>query len=273
VTLFWVTASPLAVFMALAFRFSWTERKDDGVAFLLAWIVPCWVIFELVQTKLPHYVLPLYPAIAVLAMLAVERDGVPFHWRAARVTAALAMLVPLLLLVGGTALIWRVDGWPPMLALPFLVAAVVLSFFGMRALQRAEPIAAAALLVAAAIPLTVAAYPLGLPRIEAITISPRLAAAAHAVGCSNPAYVSAGFNEPSLVFLTSTEIDLTDGGSAGRFFAGQGCRIAFVERRQEAAFHAALDGAAGRPALRTRIRGLNINSGRLLDIGVYARGG
>ena len=34
--------------------------------FLVAWIVPTWIVFELVTTKLPHYVLPLYPAIAIL---------------------------------------------------------------------------------------------------------------------------------------------------------------------------------------------------------------
>jgi 4-amino-4-deoxy-L-arabinose transferase-like glycosyltransferase len=54
-TLFWATAWPLSVFMALAFRFTWKERRDDAVAFLLAWIIPCWIIFEAVQTKLPHY--------------------------------------------------------------------------------------------------------------------------------------------------------------------------------------------------------------------------
>ena len=35
-------------------------------SFLLAWIVPAWIVLELVITKLPHYVLPLYPAIAIL---------------------------------------------------------------------------------------------------------------------------------------------------------------------------------------------------------------
>lgn len=35
--------------------------------FLLAWIVPAWVVFELVSTKLPHYVLPVYPALCILA--------------------------------------------------------------------------------------------------------------------------------------------------------------------------------------------------------------
>ena len=34
--------------------------------FLLAWIVPAWLVFEFAVTKLPHYVLPLYPAIAIL---------------------------------------------------------------------------------------------------------------------------------------------------------------------------------------------------------------
>ena len=28
-----------------------------------AWVVPAWIAFELVPTKLPHYVLPLYPAV------------------------------------------------------------------------------------------------------------------------------------------------------------------------------------------------------------------
>ncbi len=86
-----------------------------------------------------------------------------------------------------------------------------------------------------------------------------------------PAYASAGFNEPSLVFLTDTEIDLTDGKSAAAGFAKPGCRIAFVERRHEAAFREGLAGIGDPPALRTRIMGLNINSGRQVDIGVYAR--
>src|SRR5207237_9963352 len=33
---------------------------------LLAWLGAAWIFFELVPTKLPHYVLPLYPALALL---------------------------------------------------------------------------------------------------------------------------------------------------------------------------------------------------------------
>ncbi len=269
-TLFWVTAWPLAAFMALAFRFTWVERRDDGVAFLLAWILPCWIVFELVQTKLPHYVMPLYPAVAVLAMLAIERDAIPYHWRAAKWVSALVLLTPLLILaaLGG---FWYFERTLPFLAVPLILIAVIAGFWAMRALQKAEPMAGAALAVFSALMLTSAVYPLAMPEFRAINLSNRLAEAARATPCDAPAYASAGFNEPSLVFLTDTEIDLTDGAKVAAGFAKPGCRIAFVERRHEAAFQQGLSAVGDPPALRTRIKGININSGRPVDIGVYAR--
>ena len=39
--------------------------------FLLCWLLPTWIAFELVATKLPHYVLPCYPAIALLSARAI----------------------------------------------------------------------------------------------------------------------------------------------------------------------------------------------------------
>jgi 4-amino-4-deoxy-L-arabinose transferase-like glycosyltransferase len=39
--------------------------------FLLAWMLPAWLVFELVSTKLPHYTMPLYPAVALMSARAV----------------------------------------------------------------------------------------------------------------------------------------------------------------------------------------------------------
>lgn len=41
-------------------------RGRDPELFCLAWIIPAWIVFEFVGTKLPHYTLPMYPAIAIL---------------------------------------------------------------------------------------------------------------------------------------------------------------------------------------------------------------
>ena len=42
------------------------ERIDQVTLFLLCWFLPCFVIYELIPTKLPHYVMPVYPALSIL---------------------------------------------------------------------------------------------------------------------------------------------------------------------------------------------------------------
>lgn len=47
----------------------WLRTRVAGrpqEVFLLAWLVPGWWMFEVVSTKLPHYTMPLYPALALL---------------------------------------------------------------------------------------------------------------------------------------------------------------------------------------------------------------
>jgi 4-amino-4-deoxy-L-arabinose transferase-like glycosyltransferase len=46
-------------------------RGRDAELFLLCWIAPSWLVLELVMTKLPHYTMPLYPALALLCARAV----------------------------------------------------------------------------------------------------------------------------------------------------------------------------------------------------------
>lgn len=49
---------------------AWVRNARPGrpaECFLLAWLVPSWIVFELVSTKLPHYTMPMYPALALLS--------------------------------------------------------------------------------------------------------------------------------------------------------------------------------------------------------------
>src|SRR6185312_8965333 len=66
--LFWITFWPGAPLAGMAAPAIWRARREPAVQFLLAWLIPSWIVFELVLTKLPHYVLPLYPAIAILSV-------------------------------------------------------------------------------------------------------------------------------------------------------------------------------------------------------------
>ena len=78
--LFWITFWPGAALAGMAAPAVWRARREPGAQYLLAWLVPSWIVFELVLTKLPHYVLPLYPAIAILTVGALERRVLSRSW-------------------------------------------------------------------------------------------------------------------------------------------------------------------------------------------------
>ena len=57
----------------MAVVFAWRNRADPQIRFALAAVVGPWVMFELVRTKLPHYMLPAFPPLAFLTADAVVR--------------------------------------------------------------------------------------------------------------------------------------------------------------------------------------------------------
>ena len=57
---------PATILMPLGFASCWRHRATVGVRFALCWLVPSWLVFELAPTKLVHYTLPLYGAVAWL---------------------------------------------------------------------------------------------------------------------------------------------------------------------------------------------------------------
>jgi hypothetical protein len=117
------------------------------------------------------------------------------------------------------------------------------------------------------------------PFFEPFRLSPRLVAAARAAtvdlrDCPDgPRLATVTYREPSLVFLTRTDLVMTDAAGAARFLAEGRCRVAFVEARQEPAFLAALAPKSPDMSVRlaSRVAGINLNGGRKLDIGVHVR--
>lgn len=129
--LFWPGVLLLIPAMILAVRrgLRWkrqTHRSTDTLApgwrswlplagrpaecFCLAWLVPSWLVCEFVETKLPHYTLPLYPAIALLC----GRAG----WSSS--VGAMAFMRSKLTVIGDS--IWTLVGAGVCLALPLYLA-------------------------------------------------------------------------------------------------------------------------------------------------------
>src|SRR5947209_18332497 len=121
--LFWVTFWPGAPLAGLAAAPVWRARREPGAQYLLAWLVPSWCVFELVLTKLPHYVLPLYPAIAILTAGALERRVLSRSWlmRGAAWWFVIPAGASVIAVIGAI----KLTHYPAFPAWPFLAAAMI----------------------------------------------------------------------------------------------------------------------------------------------------
>jgi hypothetical protein len=88
-------------------------------------------------------------------------------------------------------------------------------------------------------------------------------------GCREPVAASAGFQEPSLVFLAGTSTELTDAAGAAEFLRGGECRFAFIESRQERNFSQRAEAIGLRYDAGPRINAINVGTGKPITIAVY----
>ncbi len=270
----WVTFWPAAALLGFAALGAWRGRAAPAVQFCLAWIVPSWLVFEAVATKLPHYVMPAYPALALLAAYMLVRAGQrpkrPWVAHLVRLPVWVAVVVAALLAVGMIA-------GPPFLSRDFIVGslaaaaafaamAYALWRYGQKAYVAPFPLGVA--IVAAGLAYW-PAYSQVIPGLSHLWVSSRLA---HAVVAHTPAQchqaarlVSAGFAEPSLVFLAGTNT-ATVGADAVRplLQADPACTLAAIEARQWPKFEASM---AGQPVdVLDTVDGLNYSKGQKVSI-------
>src|SRR6266849_6634101 len=265
--LFWVTVWPGAPLAAMATPAVWRARREPGAQFLLAWLVPSWIVFELVLTKLPHYVLPLYPAIAILTIGALERRVLSRSWLMRG--AAWWFIIPagasVIAVIGAITLTRQ----PVFLAWPFVGAALIFGLFAWWLYDdnRAERSLLNA--VVAAMFLAVAIYGVIVPALTPLFPSSEIARALRNVVCVGPKAAAAGFHEPSLVFMTGTSTVLTDGSGAADFLGQGSCRFALVEARSERGFAQRAEAIGLRYNVAARIDGYNISQGRAISIAIF----
>jgi 4-amino-4-deoxy-L-arabinose transferase-like glycosyltransferase len=69
----WGIYFPWSVLLPLTFVIAWRHRDDPRIQFALAAVIGPWLMLECVQTKLPHYLLPIFPPLALLTADAIVR--------------------------------------------------------------------------------------------------------------------------------------------------------------------------------------------------------
>ena len=262
---------PSTLLLPAAVATGWTRRAEPAVRFLVCWLVPGWLMFELAPTKLWHYTLPTFGALALLAAAALARPigRIPRYAGAGLMTLAAVLIIAITvygLTVFGTS---TAQTWAALTVVSAFAAAAVGVFL---LLNRA---AVAALVASLAFGVVAHGALAGTIRqLRPLAIAPQLekmleAADLHPRQGRTPGPVAiTGFHEPSFVFLTGRDTELTDAEGAAEALA-EG-RPAIVEARDADAFRA----AAGRLAVSGRavgvVDGHNYSSGDDVSLTVYA---
>lgn len=265
-----VTFFPGTLLLIPAARAAWRERFDPLVRFALAWVLPSWLIFELIPTKLPHYVLPLYPALALLvARFALSGPDRLTHW-SARLSQLLWALVALVLAVAAVGLGLYLD--QELNPLAPVAAAIFIIGAGLTLRWIARGGAAPALVTA----ISVAALGYGvllsgvLPASNGFFLSRSLAAQAATLH-PGARLVAAGYAEPSLVFLTETNTRLTDAETAARLLADRQVDLALIGDRDITKFRVAAEAAGVAVEALSIERGYNYSKGRWVTVTFFRR--
>jgi 4-amino-4-deoxy-L-arabinose transferase-like glycosyltransferase len=269
-----ITFWPTILFVAPALAAAIPRRADPMIRFLLVWAIGWWLLVEQIPTKLPHYVLPAYPALAILAAVWLAEPGpLSLPGRIARCVGAVQFLLGAALLAAALVILPRLYGggldWR-LLALAgagAVLALAALAFFLMGRQGRALAAALAALFVFVPGLTAIVA-----PGLTQIWVSARLAPlVARYTRDGDPPPVLAGFQEPSLVFALGKDVVLTDGRGAADAAAARG-GLALVEARERGAFMARLAELQDDATAEASLSGYNYSRGRAVTVTVYRVG-
>jgi 4-amino-4-deoxy-L-arabinose transferase-like glycosyltransferase len=270
-----VTLWPVSALLGIAGVAGWRERRNPAARFLLAWIIPAWLLFELVPTKLPHYLLPVYPALTLLAgnalaAIVAGAEVVRRKWLDS-ILFALWAIVGLALVIAliGLPILWG-EG---VAALSLVPAAATISFglVMLRQLWSGFSLSAVPVIAALAILVFAPSFATLLPGLNALWLS--RSAAALVAQLQPPAGIvvdTVGYNEPSLVFLLRGATRAVGAAEAAADVASRQGALALVAARDDAAFRAALAARGVQPVRLGKTTGIDYSrSAAPITLGLY----
>jgi 4-amino-4-deoxy-L-arabinose transferase-like glycosyltransferase len=268
--IFW----PGSLFALLALPWIWRNRRDRAVVFCLAWIVPSWIVFETVPTKLPHYVLPLFPAIALLAGTALSDrlSALPQRPWWPRIATVLWVLIGFALGAIVIAAAPLGDGRPSIRGILAGLAIWGVTAGGGWYVWQAQRRRAGLLILISSVVAWGLTFGAAIPALDAPWIAPRLKVALFLkLPAGHGPVIIAGYSEPSALIALGTGTQFGSGGDAAKLLGGADNAVAAVSADQADAFLAGTADAHVAVEPLGMVSGFNYAKGKPVTLTLYHR--
>ncbi|WP_144079722.1 ArnT family glycosyltransferase [Candidatus Endolissoclinum faulkneri] len=254
---------------------AWTRRISPDIRFLICWIVPTLIVFELIATKLPHYTFPVYPAIAILAgvFLTTGTNLVSLGKGliAQKLLNVIVILISVLFAIFPFfAEIYLANG-VTFLSISTFSAGIILVILMIRFSIELSLLRLIHLAVSVCIFYTLI-FAKVIPSLTSLWIARSLyQVVSKEENCKNRRLVIAGFSEPSVVFFHGTNTQFSNAEEAAKLLNNNQstCVLAAIEHSQQKKFLA--DSAELYMKVKPigKVCGLNYSHGNKVNITVY----
>ncbi len=267
-----MTLFPASWLLGGALQTAITRRHEAAIRFAIAWFLPAFIIFELSPTKLPHYPLPTFGALAWLCAVSLD---VPLKPWAKGLNVGLGLFGGIVLTAGAiigyiqfgsaitlifvaavaaaTLAIAVLGGWlnwrgQTRSGLSFLLAGGIIAHLGLiSTLASLKPVWVSRAMEQA---------------LMTAHLDPRQGIAPGPVAVL-------GYAEPSFVFAMGTKTQLLNEDAQGAVKALSDGRPLFVESLYEKAFADAARSEGIAPHAVSRVKGRNYSNGRNVTLTLY----
>ena len=267
-----LTFWPMVLLLPFAARACLDWKHERLIRFLISWIIPFWIILELTPTKLPHYILPVFPGLILLILIGISSPpsgNIKFS-KINKVFRAVVVIFTLLLALSLVYVSLNFSSKILIFILSIVLSFIMITsiifgniFFLNESKYKLSPLFG--MLILAGI-CNIFVFSYIFPNLDKIHITPKIKNYIDSLEFRPDTIVATGFHEPSLVFSLGRDTLLLSPEEAALVLVEGDNTLAIVEERAHTEVKKILNKFENKIVYLTSLDGFNLAKGQKIKI-------
>lgn len=263
---------PLSLLSPFAIIVMWQNRKiNGGYLFILSSIIPTWIVFEIVPTKLPHYTYPLYSLLIAgisNVILGFVRDNYDIlKGKLSLVISVIYFCISCIIAILLPFALYHYQGIFDILTICLSLASIVIALCVINSVRTGLLYGVIGFLILQSLFVLPNGFARVMPRLEVLNLATQMNNAIDNSDCSRNAVFVSGYTEPSVMFKIGTQVKFASTENLmEKFKSATPCTLFFVGEKNDL-FQAEFPNIK---PLQT-FNGIQINGGDIVKIYLYKR--
>ena len=269
--LFW----PSSIFLSYIPILGKKLIKEDSFKFCISWILGYWIMIEIIPTKLPHYILPIFPAIALLMSQSLSIQYKNFALKKNILNNLFIIFVSIsgmcliFLLVYSVSKLTFKNIYIPLLSLIFILSIFIFVQYKTYLWKKNNNIREIIIIPFCGIIINFIIISGILSNLDKIHVSKTLYNKVNSLNFTpNPIAIS-GYHEPSSVFYLGKDLLLLNPKEAALFLIEASNGLSIVEQKGEKDFLGVINSFDKKVEKLGIINGVNISKGENIKLILY----